>query len=66
MVVSSNRLSRFFGSKLDRGNVSSVVTQLRPRRCEDFVDEKESFAHIGLALGVSVRQEPYEWMLEGV
>ena len=76
---SSNRLSRFFGSKLARGAASSVRTQLRPRRCDDLVDgecwfgvelsfmlsEKSSLC-MGLTLGVSVWQEPLEWMLEGV
>ena len=77
-VVSSNRLSRFFGSKLGRGKASSLWTQMCPRRCEDLADEEHrlcvefsfisvwSCACMGLALGVSVRQEPFEWMLEGV
>lgn len=53
--------------------------QLRPRRCEDLADEEYrlrvefsfvmsawSSVCMGLALGVSVWQEPFEWILEGV
>lgn len=78
-VVSSNKLSRFFGSKLGRDKASSVRMQLWPRRCEPLVDDEcllcmdFSFlmsvwclACMGLALGVSVWQEPFEWILEGV
>lgn len=74
--MSSNRLSRFFGSKLGRGKASSVRIQLR--RCEDllatecglcvdfsFMLSAKSSMRKGLMLGVSVWQEPLEWMLKG-
>lgn len=38
-AVSSNRLSKFFGSKLGRGTASSVRTQLRAPRREDLLDD---------------------------
>lgn len=39
-VVSSNKLSRFFGSKFGRGKTSSVRIQLRPCRCECLADDE--------------------------
>lgn len=65
-VVFSNRLSRFFGSKVSRGPGCSVRAQLRPDPSEELVNEElvRCEACVGLSLGVW--QEPFEWILEGV
>lgn len=60
----SNRLSKFLGSKFSRGAASSVWTQFRQNRSEDLVDGE--LVCVVFLLGVSVWQEPSEWILEGV